>query len=152
MVPNELGIPEPPQRVHWDNHFTQTILGLPGAYDLGPERCSWLIQGATDFMGDNGALTRFDDRHNADIVTGFGNQADFADTDLIVDPWAGWLALLRAFHGFANVCSPLVAAYDVLRADQRTISASQPCRNRFGNRFRVVKTERGKSLNQVWMR
>lgn len=60
MVPNELGIPEPPQRVHWDNHFTQTILGLPGAYDLGPERCSWLIQGATDFMGDNGMLKRFE--------------------------------------------------------------------------------------------
>lgn len=60
MVPNELGIPEPPQRVHWDNHFTQTILGLPGAYDLGPERCSWLIQGATDFMGDNGAIVRFE--------------------------------------------------------------------------------------------
>jgi len=60
MVPNELGVPEPPQRVHWDNHFTQQILGLPGAYDLGPERCSWLIQGATDFMGDDGAITRLE--------------------------------------------------------------------------------------------
>src|SRR5882724_1688985 len=42
MVPNEQGVPEPPQRVHWDNHFTQNLLGLPGAYDLGIERLSWM--------------------------------------------------------------------------------------------------------------
>ena len=36
MIPNEQGVPEPPQRVHWDNAFTQRLLGLPGAYDLGP--------------------------------------------------------------------------------------------------------------------
>jgi acyl dehydratase len=60
MIPNEQGVPEPPQRVHWDNHFTQRLLGLPGAYDLGPERCSWLIQGVTDWIGDNGFLTMLD--------------------------------------------------------------------------------------------
>ncbi|HUI27630.1 MAG TPA: MaoC family dehydratase N-terminal domain-containing protein, partial [Candidatus Kryptonia bacterium] len=26
MIPNEQGVPEPPQRVHWDNHFTQRLL------------------------------------------------------------------------------------------------------------------------------
>ena len=60
MIPNEQGIPEPPQRVHWDNAFTQRLLGLPGAYDLGPERCSWLIQGMTDWIGDAGFLTRIE--------------------------------------------------------------------------------------------
>lgn len=60
MIPNEQGVPEPPQRVHWDNTFTQRLLGLPGAYDLGPERCSWLMQGVTDFIGDNGLLTMID--------------------------------------------------------------------------------------------
>jgi acyl dehydratase len=60
MIPNEQGVPEPPQRVHWDNHFTQKLLGLPGAYDLGPERCSWLIQGVTDWIGDNGMITMLD--------------------------------------------------------------------------------------------
>jgi len=63
MVPNEQGVPEPPQRVHWDNHFTQNLLGLPGAYDLGPERCSWLIQGMTDWIGDNGFLSRIEARY-----------------------------------------------------------------------------------------
>ncbi len=60
MIPNEQGVPEPPQRVHWDNEFTHRLLGLPGAYDLGPERCSWLIQVVTDWMGDNGFLTMID--------------------------------------------------------------------------------------------
>ena len=64
MIPNEQGIPEPPQRVHWDNAFTQRLLGLPGAYDLGPERCSWLIQGMTDWIGDDGALTRIEARYH----------------------------------------------------------------------------------------
>jgi acyl dehydratase len=63
MIPNEQGVPEPPQRVHWDNAFTQRLLGLPGAYDLGPERCSWLIQGMTDWIGDNGRLTRLEARY-----------------------------------------------------------------------------------------
>jgi acyl dehydratase len=60
MITNEQGVPEPPQRVHWDNEFTSRLLGLPGAYDLGPERCSWLIQVVTDWMGDNGFLAMID--------------------------------------------------------------------------------------------
>jgi acyl dehydratase len=60
MIPNEQGIPEPPQRVHWDNEFTTRLLGLPGAYDLGPERCAWLIQVCTDWMGDAGHLARLE--------------------------------------------------------------------------------------------
>jgi acyl dehydratase len=63
MIPNEQGVPEPPQRVHWDNAFTQRLLGLPGAYDLGPERCSWLIQGMTDWIGDHGRLTRIEAKY-----------------------------------------------------------------------------------------
>ncbi len=60
MIPNEQGVPEPPQRVHWDNAFTQRLLGLPGAYDLGPERCSWLIHLMTNWIGDNGFLRMID--------------------------------------------------------------------------------------------
>lgn len=60
MVPNEQGIPEPPQRVHWDNAFTQKTLGLPGAYDLGIERLSWMIQLVTDWVGDDGRLARIE--------------------------------------------------------------------------------------------
>jgi acyl dehydratase len=63
MIPNEQGIPEPPQRVHWDNAFTTRLLGLPGAYDLGPERCSWLIHLMTDWVGDDGFLASIDVRY-----------------------------------------------------------------------------------------
>lgn len=58
MIPNEQGVPEPPQRVHWDNQFTNRLLGLPGAYDLGPVRCSWMIQALTDWIGDDGRITK----------------------------------------------------------------------------------------------
>ncbi len=57
MVPNEQGVPEPPQRVHWDNRFTQQTLGLAGAYDLGIERLSWLCHAAQNWIGDKGFLS-----------------------------------------------------------------------------------------------
>jgi len=63
MIPNEQGVPEPPQRVHWDNAFTTRLLGLPGAYDLGPERCSWLIQGMTNWIGKDGFVTKLEARY-----------------------------------------------------------------------------------------
>lgn len=63
MVPNEQGVPEPPQRVHWDNKFTQDTLGLPGAYDLGLERCAWLCHLVTDWMGDEGELAMIDAKY-----------------------------------------------------------------------------------------
>jgi acyl dehydratase len=86
MLPNEQGVPEPPQRVHWDNHFTQQLLGLPGAYDLGPERCSWLIQGMTDWIGDNGRLTRIEARYRkfnymGDVTWVKGKVTDTSERD-----------------------------------------------------------------------
>ena len=30
----------------------------------GPERCSWLIQGVTDWMGDAGRITRLEARYH----------------------------------------------------------------------------------------
>jgi hypothetical protein len=32
------------------------MVGAPGAYDYGPERCSWLIHHLTNWMGDDGFL------------------------------------------------------------------------------------------------
>lgn len=60
MITNEQGIPEPPQRVHWDTPFTKNLLGLPGAYDLGPERCAWLTQAATNWMGDDAFVRKIE--------------------------------------------------------------------------------------------
>jgi acyl dehydratase len=56
-IPNGFGVPEPPERVHWDESFAREV-GVPGAYDYGPERVSWLGHVATNWMGDEGILRR----------------------------------------------------------------------------------------------
>ena len=40
---NEQGIPEQPVAIHWSNARSQSVLGLPGAYEAGYERTSWLV-------------------------------------------------------------------------------------------------------------
>ena len=65
-IPNEFGSPEPPERVHWDEPFARAV-GVPGAYDYGPERVAWLGHLVTNWMGDRGALRRLNAqvrRHN----------------------------------------------------------------------------------------
>jgi acyl dehydratase len=65
-IPNEAGVPEPPERVHWDEPFARSV-GVPGAYDYGPERVAWLGHLVTNWMGDAGALRRLNvqvRRHN----------------------------------------------------------------------------------------
>lgn len=52
---NEFGVPEPPERVHWDHEFAQQV-GVPAAYDYGPERVSWLGHVCHHWMGDYGVL------------------------------------------------------------------------------------------------
>jgi acyl dehydratase len=56
-IPNRHGIPDVPERVHWEPELAR-LVGAPGAYDYGPERCSWLIHQLTDWMGDDGFLRR----------------------------------------------------------------------------------------------
>ena len=56
-IKNRFGIPDCPERVHWENEFANMV-GAPGAYDYGPERCSWLTHHLTDWMGDDGFLHR----------------------------------------------------------------------------------------------
>lgn len=54
-IPNRFGIPDCPERVHWEQAFA-LMVGAPGAYDYGPERCSWLTHHLTNWMGDAGFL------------------------------------------------------------------------------------------------
>jgi len=56
-IPNEWGVPEPPERVHWDPDLAARV-GVPGAYDYGPERISWLGHAVTDWMGDDAMVRR----------------------------------------------------------------------------------------------
>jgi len=54
-IKNRFGIPDCPERVHWEEEFA-LMVGAPGAYDYGPERCSWLTHHLTNWMGDDGFL------------------------------------------------------------------------------------------------
>jgi acyl dehydratase len=54
-IPNPEGVPEPPERVHWDSEFARRV-GVPAAFDYGPERVSWMGHLMTNWMGDAGFL------------------------------------------------------------------------------------------------
>jgi hypothetical protein len=54
-----LGIPDVPERVHWDSEFARAA-GAPAAYDYGPQRIAWLGQLVTNWMGDDGFLCELD--------------------------------------------------------------------------------------------
>jgi len=56
-IKNRFGIPDVPERVHWEEEFALEV-GAPGAYDYGPERNSWLIHHLTNWMGDDAMLRR----------------------------------------------------------------------------------------------
>jgi acyl dehydratase len=56
-IPNAFGVPEPPERVHWDDEFARAV-GVPAAYDYGPERVAWLGHLVTNWMGPEGLLRR----------------------------------------------------------------------------------------------
>ena len=56
-VLNSLGVPDVPERVHWEDELAQ-VVGTPGAYDYGPQRVSWLSHLLTNWIGDDGFLKR----------------------------------------------------------------------------------------------
>ncbi len=65
-IPNAFGVPEPPERVHWDEALARAV-GVPGPYDYGPERVAWLGHLVTNWMGDDAFLRRLNVqvlRHN----------------------------------------------------------------------------------------
>jgi acyl dehydratase len=58
-IPNALGVPDIPERVHWDDAFARAI-GAPAAYDYGPQRVSWLGHLLSNWLGDDGWLQTLD--------------------------------------------------------------------------------------------
>ncbi|WP_428310565.1 FAS1-like dehydratase domain-containing protein [Hydrocarboniphaga sp.] len=67
-IKNRFNVLDCPERVHWDEAFALEV-GAPGAYDYGPERCSWLTHQLTNWIGDEGFLRKSKcqiRRHNPD--------------------------------------------------------------------------------------
>jgi acyl dehydratase len=57
-VPNEAGVPDVAQRVHWDNDWARQI-GTERSYDYGILRDCWLTHLLTDWMGDDAWLVHY---------------------------------------------------------------------------------------------
>ena len=56
-TPNSQGVPDFPERVHWDAEYAQSV-GVPYPYDYGAQRFAWMGQLVTNWMGDHGFLRR----------------------------------------------------------------------------------------------
>jgi acyl dehydratase len=54
-TPNSHGVPDIPERVHWEDELAQTI-GIPAAFDYGPARVSWFSHLLLNWTGDQGWL------------------------------------------------------------------------------------------------
>lgn len=61
---SETGVPDFPERFHWDDSFAQQI-GLARAADTGGQRIAWLAQVMTNWMGDDGTLAKLKVRFRA---------------------------------------------------------------------------------------
>ena len=57
--PDDLGVPDVQQRVHWDQEWAKRA-GNPAIYDYGRMRESWLVHLCTDWMGDDAWLAALD--------------------------------------------------------------------------------------------
>lgn len=58
-IVNQTGALEPPEIVHWDHDFARRV-GVPDAYDYGPQRIGWLGTLLTNWCGDDGFLRLLD--------------------------------------------------------------------------------------------
>ena len=57
FVDPETGVQDHPHRGHWERFMAREV-GMPGVYDMGPQRVSWLCRYITDWMGDDAFLVR----------------------------------------------------------------------------------------------
>ncbi len=69
VISTPWGYSDSPEAVHWDDYLAQQA-GVPAAYDLGPQRISWMGQVVTSWMGDEGFLQRLAVRVRRFVIMG----------------------------------------------------------------------------------
>jgi hypothetical protein len=69
VIATPWGYHDSPEAVHWDDYLAQQA-GVPAAYDLGPQRISWMGQAVTSWMGDDGFLRRLAVRVRRFVIMG----------------------------------------------------------------------------------
>src|SRR5579862_8855861 len=83
-ITNAMGVPDVPERVHWEEALALDV-GAPGAYDYGPERCSWLTQHLTNWIGDDGFLRHHTTKIRHHNIVGDWIRIDGTVTDKFTD-------------------------------------------------------------------
>jgi acyl dehydratase len=63
-VKDSFGVWDVPERVHWEEDLPKKI-GMPTAYDYGPQRIGWFDHCISDWMGDDGWIRRLNVRLTA---------------------------------------------------------------------------------------
>lgn len=58
-IPDEFGVPDVVQRMHWDVARAHAI-GIPAPYDYGQMRAAWVSHLLTNWIGDDGWLAEMD--------------------------------------------------------------------------------------------
>jgi acyl dehydratase len=71
--PDRSGVPDSPERTHWDIDFAQDV-GAVAPFDYGPQRISWCGTLVTNWMGDAAMLRKLSVRlrkpgYHGDLVT-----------------------------------------------------------------------------------
>ena len=61
VVNRDAGVADAWPSAHWEPSLASQM-GLPGGYDYAAQRCSWMAQVVTDWMGDHGVLKELDVR------------------------------------------------------------------------------------------
>lgn len=59
FVPDEYGVPDVVQRLHWDPERAKA-LGIPAPYDYGQMRAAWISHLLTNWIGDDGWLAEME--------------------------------------------------------------------------------------------
>lgn len=59
FIDPETNAPDFPEAAHWTDSLARRS-GLPGAYDIGGQRVSWMAHLMTDWMGDEGFLRKLE--------------------------------------------------------------------------------------------
>jgi len=55
ILRNSIGVPDCIEAVHWDQELAHKV-GVPAAYDYGPQRVAWATTLVTNWMGDAARL------------------------------------------------------------------------------------------------
>lgn len=113
-IPDERGVPDVPERVHWEDNFARAI-GAPAAYDYGPQRVSWLGHLMSNWIGDDGWLQTLNVQVRRFNIVGdltrckgvvTGKRVEGNDHIVDCDIWAENQREERTAYGTASVILP----------------------------------------------